>query len=174
MWKHLKHPNIVPLLGVTTDPFQLISEWVPSGDLPSYIGKDTGADRLGLVGAPAVVLLCAYSYHKLSDVAEGLCYLHSRNMVHGDLKGVRGLPPSHFTIMLTPGQPNILVDDSGHARITDFGQAKVTQSLDTIRSASRHGNTPRWAAPEILDEQPPSREADVFSFAMVMIEVCRG
>jgi len=109
-------------------------------------------------------------YHKLSDVAEGLCYLHSRNIVHGDLKGVRGRSRSCFTI-LTPGQPNVLVDDSGHACITDFGQTKVTQSLDTMRTASRHGNTPRWSAPEVLDEQPPSKESDTYSFAMVMIEV---
>ena len=119
-------------------------------------------------------LFHAYSYHKLTDVAEGLCYLHSRNMVHGDLKGVRGCSKSRFTTILTTGQSNILVDDSGRARITDFGQAKVAQSLDTIQSASRHGNTPRWAAPEVLEEQPPSKEADIFSFAMVMIEVRHG
>ena len=118
-------------------------------------------------------LFHTYTRHKLSDVAEGLCYLHSHNMVHGDLKGVRGSFEPRFTTRLTPRQPNILVDDSGRARITDFGLAKVTQSPDTMPSASRHGNTPRWAAPEVLDEGPHSKEADIFSFAMVMIEVCR-
>jgi len=113
----------------------------------------------------------AYSYRKLSDVAEGLCYLHSRNMVHGDLKGVRSRPKPRPVTTLTPDQPNILIGESGHARIADFGQTKVTQCLDTIRSASRHGNTPRWAAPEVLEEQPPSKESDIFSYAMVMVEV---
>jgi len=115
-----------------------------------------------------------YSPHKLWDVAKGLDYLHSRNMVHGDLKGVRGRSESHFATILTLNQPNILVDGSGHARITDFGQTMVTKNPDTMRSASQHGNTPRWAAPEVLGGQPPSREADIFSFAMVMIEVCDG
>jgi len=60
MCKHLKHPNIVPILGVTTEPFQLVSEWVPGGDLPGYVGKNPGADRLGLVCAPTAVLaLCS-------------------------------------------------------------------------------------------------------------------
>ena len=42
-----------------------------------------------------------------------------------------------------------------------------------MRSASGGpGHTARWTAPEILNEgEPYSREADVFSFAMVMIEV---
>ena len=40
MWKHLTHPNIVPLLGVTVSPFQLISTWMSGGDLPGYIEKN--------------------------------------------------------------------------------------------------------------------------------------
>ena len=80
-----------------------------------------------------------------------------------------------FTTILTLCQLNILVDDSDHARITDFGLATVTQNLDSIRSTQpRRGHTTRWAAPEILDEGPHSKEADVFAFAMVMIEVRHG
>jgi len=90
MWKHLTHRNIVPLLGVTIDPPQLVSEWVSGGDLPNYVETNPIADRPRLVGVPALCLSHAYFRRKLSDVAEGLCYLHSRNMVHGDLKGVRG------------------------------------------------------------------------------------
>ena len=39
---------------------------------------------------------------------------------------------------------------------------------------SQYGSTPQWVAPEVLDEGPYSKEADIFSFAMVMIEVCYG
>ncbi|KAF9644146.1 kinase-like protein [Thelephora ganbajun] len=142
MWKRLTHPNIVPLLGITTTPFQLISDWMSGGDLPGYIAKNPDVDRIGL----------------LSDVTEGLYYLHSCNMIHGDLKG-----------------QNILVDDSGHARIVDFGFAIVTRNLDSMSSASHHnGYTPRWTAPEVLDGEPHSKEGDIFSFAMVMIEVFTG
>ena len=69
-------------------------------------------------------------------------------------------------------QANILVDNSGKARIMDFGLAMVTKNLDSIPSTSHHGHTPRWSAPEVLSEGAYSKEADVFSFAMVMIEVC--
>jgi len=67
------------------------------------------------------------------------------------------------------------MDDSGHARIVDFGYTMVTQNLDSIRSASSgYGHTPRWTAPEVLKEGDYSKEADIFSFSMVMIEVCHG
>ena len=47
--KHLKHPNIVPLLGATTEPLELISEWMLGGELLGYIAGHEDADRLSLV-----------------------------------------------------------------------------------------------------------------------------
>jgi len=110
----------------------------------------------------------------LSDVADGLSYLHSCNAIHGSLKGVRDYAGSRFTVVLTPKQSNILVDTTGRARITDLGLAIISQDLDSIRSASaEHGRSERWIAPEILDNQGQySKEGDIFSFAMVVIEVC--
>ena len=55
MWKRLVHPNIVPLLGITPDPLQLISGWMPGGDLTDHIKKHSDADRVSLVGVPFVV-----------------------------------------------------------------------------------------------------------------------
>jgi serine/threonine protein kinase len=96
-------------------------------------------------------------------------------VIHGDLKGVRDHSKSRFTIVFTLSQPNILVDSSGHARIADFGLATVTQNMDSTRSATcHHGHTARWAAPEVLNEGAYTKEADIFSFAMVMIEVRQG
>ncbi|KAF9645725.1 kinase-like protein [Thelephora ganbajun] len=148
MWKHLKHPNILPLLGVTLSPLQLVSNWMPGGDLSGYV-KNSDTNRLGL------------SRHQLSDVAKGLHYLHSRNVIHGDLKGF-----------------NILVDvehNQVHARIADFGLAIVTKNLNSIRlTTSQNFQTPLWCAPEVLYGEDPTKESDIFSFAMVMIEIFTG
>jgi len=83
------------------------------------------------------------------------------------------VPDLLFTPVLTLGQQNVLVDDSGCARIADFGLAGVTQHLDSIQGAlCQHGDTPRWSAPEVLKGGAYSKEADIFSFAMVITEVC--
>jgi serine/threonine protein kinase len=75
--------------------------------------------------------------------------------------------------VLTYVQSNILLDADGHARIADFGLSTVTADADSVQGTSdNQGHTARWTAPEILDDQGTySKEADVFSFAMVAIEV---
>ena len=99
--------------------------------------------------------------------------MHSCDVIHGDLNGVRDYSKRYFATKFTVYQSNILVDVTGHARITDFGLAMVTQDLDSIRSTSaERGHSARWIAMEILSGQGThSKEADVFSFAGVAIEV---
>jgi len=66
-----------------------------------------------------------------------------------------------------------MVDASSRARITDFGFTQNPGTVGEIHVTS--GGTARWTAPEILEERGSwSKEADVFSFAMVMVEVSRG
>ncbi|KAF9778334.1 kinase-like domain-containing protein [Thelephora terrestris] len=117
---------------------EIISSWMPGGDLVGYI-KNSNADRLSL----------------LSDVVEGLCYLHSYDVIHGRLKG-----------------SNVLVDDVGRARISDFGLSRVTNHLNYTWDTRSFA--PQWSAPELLSDGTHSKKADIFSFAMVMVEVFTG
>ena len=56
MWKRLRHPNIVGFIGVTRNPLQFVSEWMPNGILTEYLGENPGANRIGLVShSPAVI-----------------------------------------------------------------------------------------------------------------------
>ena len=66
-----------------------------------------------------------------------------------------------------------MVDESGNARITDFGLATIARDSDSLVDGSDdQGHTLRWAAPEVSGSSAdPSRASDVFSFGMVMIEV---
>ena len=49
MAKHIAHPNIVPLLGVIVNPLELISDWMPGGDLTTYMTNRSDVDRHSLV-----------------------------------------------------------------------------------------------------------------------------
>ena len=66
-----------------------------------------------------------------------------------------------------------MIDQSGNARITDFGLAKIIRGSNSLPSTSEGQNqTLRWTAPEILESGiAASEESDVYSFAMVTIEV---
>ena len=93
-------------------------------------------------------------------------------MIHGDLKGVCECPKHPPNLLIHVSQPSVLVDDTGRARLTDFGLAAVVLDFGSVGSI-KDGHAVRWAAPEILDkEQPVSKKSDVYSFAMVTIEVC--
>jgi len=79
-----------------------------------------------------------------------------------------------ISISLTLMQPNILVNGVGRARITDFGLAMMPQNPASKRDFF-NDQTARWRAPEILHESGTySKKADIFAFAMVMIEVRCG
>ena len=51
-WKHLRHPNILPLIGVTfgESHFAMVSEWMGNGNVNEFVRKDPDANRTALVG----------------------------------------------------------------------------------------------------------------------------
>lgn len=64
------------------------------------------------------------------------------------------------------------MEELGHVRIADFGLARITKGLGSLPSLSRQeGYTILWVAPEVWSQEEYSPKADIFSFAMVMIEV---
>lgn len=63
------------------------------------------------------------------------------------------------------------MDDAGIGRLTDFGLSRVVSGLDSAAPMT-DGHAVRWTAPEVLDmEQPVTKASDVYSFAMVIVEV---
>ena len=71
---------------------------------------------------------------------------------------------------------NILVDSNGHARLAGFSLLTLTPDKPGITFLDSTGDTVQqvggvqWSAPEVLNGGAPSKEADVFSLAMVMVE----
>lgn len=113
LWKHLKHQNITPLLLllkymqhqiISPIPYPIINvnfllplknDWT----LPEYIEEHPEADRVALVGIYFIMFTLHSSSHQLSDVARGLNYLHSYDVVHTELKGVRSSCSSYITVL---------------------------------------------------------------------------
>ncbi|KAK7823327.1 mitogen-activated protein kinase kinase kinase 5, partial [Quercus suber] len=99
----LKHPNIVQYYDseIVDSWLRIYLEYVPGGSIKKYI-KDNGAIPESDIRR--------FTTHILS----GLDYLHSKNIVHRDIKGA-----------------NLLIDSSGVVRLADFGTAKcLVQGLE--------------------------------------------
>ena len=63
------------------------------------------------------------------------------------------------------------MNDSGCARITDFGEATLVKDENSVESdPDVPAFTLRWAAPEVLEGGIISKKADIFSFVMLIIE----
>jgi serine/threonine protein kinase len=116
----------------------------------------------------------------LKDVIGGLHYLHSKQVVHGDLKGVslrsNLTQQTMMMMMMMYIQDNILVDDFGSARLCDFGLASLPQGT---KASTRVGvGSTRYMAPELFDigtecdESPkPTAASDVYALSSVTLEV---
>ena len=110
--------------------------------------------------------------------------MHSQGMIHGDLKGVR-----FFTARVTstlpslPTKANILIDQTGCARLADFGLLTIISDPKYLLSSSSHtqGGTVRWMSPErIAPEQfgfknsRPTISSDCYALGMVIYETISG
>ncbi|KAJ6459915.1 kinase-like domain-containing protein [Mycena sanguinolenta] len=151
VWQSLKHEYILPLIGIDRETFPLsfcmISPWMRHGTVLQYL------DRHGRADVDKLLL----------QVAEGVGYLHSKKIVHGDLRGM-----------------NILVSDNSSACLADFGLTRVfAASTDT--SSTNHAGSTRWWAPELMqpsafgfDRFKRTPNSDVYALACVCVELHTG
>ncbi|CAA7264551.1 unnamed protein product [Cyclocybe aegerita] len=152
-WHRLCHRNVSQLFGIVQSPYSIamVSQWCDNGTVSNYLKQCPDANRLKL----------------LVQVASGITYLHTLNIIHGDLKG-----------------GNILVDQSGNAIITDFGLSKVMEEMsDTMNmGTSFFAGSTRWMAPELINALVADEGvipsittfSDVYAFASVCLELASG
>ncbi|KAJ3823551.1 kinase-like protein [Lentinula raphanica] len=143
--KNLRHPNIVKYKGFVKTRMHLyiILEFCENGSL-SQIGKRFGKFPEGLVGV------------YVSQVLEGLCYLHEQGVIHRDIKGA-----------------NILTNKDGTVKLADFGVASSTTVPSGSSSADVVGS-PYWMAPEVIEQSGATTASDIWSLGCVVIELLEG
>ncbi|KIK45718.1 hypothetical protein CY34DRAFT_493401 [Suillus luteus UH-Slu-Lm8-n1] len=155
----LKHRNILSVYGYTYGFglfMAIVSPWAENGNLTTYLERKDAH------------LTMVRRFQILRDIADGLHYLHTNNVIHGDLTG-----------------PNVLIHGDGTACLADFGLSLVYSEVMSISLASWtstfHGNF-RWLAPELLGEPDneldnelpvrPSKCSDVYSFGGITLQLC--
>ncbi|KAF8640370.1 hypothetical protein AX17_000041 [Amanita inopinata Kibby_2008] len=145
--KDLDHPNIVQYLGFEETPSNLsiFLEYVPGGSVGSCLLKHGRFDEN---------VTKSFTY----QILDGLHYLHSRGILHRDLKA-----------------DNILVEMSGVCKISDFGISKRTDDIGGGAFTAMQG-TVFWMAPEVINTQKKGYnfKVDIWSVGCVLLEMWAG
>ncbi|KAJ8080061.1 mitogen-activated protein kinase kinase kinase [Marasmius tenuissimus] len=142
----LDHPNIVQYLGFEETPTNLNTflEYVPGGSVGSILLKH------GKLSEPVTISFSA-------QILTGLEYLHSKGILHRDLKA-----------------SNILVGMDGVCKISNFRQSKRTTKHRRAHTAMRGSSF--WMAPEVLS--PPKNgydcKVDIWSLGCMILEMLTG
>jgi len=148
----LYHPYLVLLMGAIAEPFNLsiVTEFCKGGNLFELLYKK-----------PNVNLTWELKKKILLQIAIGMNYLHTNNppVLHRDLKSLN--------ILLTN---NIEKDsDTTDIKISDFGLSRLYQ-----KSCIMSGNlgTCYWMAPEIIVNKKYTTKVDVYSYGIIIWEMC--
>lgn len=131
----------------------LSMEYAPGGSLQNLL------DRAASLGKQVPI---SEAVRITAEVAEGLALLHSKDVVHRDIK------PN-----------NILFGEKWHAKLADLGLAQILHS-DSMRSrlsqSEPHPGTPAYMSPE--QSTPPypvlTSASDVYALGMVLFEMLTG
>ena len=148
----LRHPNIVQYLGCssTAEHLNIFLEYVPGGSVQTMLNS---------YGALPEPLVRSF----VRQILTGLSYLHNRDVIHRDIKGA-----------------NILVDNKGTIKISDFGVSKKLEASNILQGANNNKHRPSlqgsvfWMAPEVVKQTSYTRKADIWSLGCLVVEMMTG
>ncbi|WFD04234.1 mitogen-activated protein kinase kinase kinase [Malassezia obtusa] len=144
--KTIEHPNIVHYLDSYADNeyLNIFLEYVPGGSVVALL-RNYGAFEEQLV------------QNFVRQILQGLLFLHSQAIVHRDIKGA-----------------NILVDNKGGVKISDFGISKKVESGLLVKGRGQRGmlqGSVFWMAPEVVKQTSYTPKADIWSVGCLIVEM---
>jgi serine/threonine-protein kinase len=145
----LNHNNIVGVydFDVQDEMYYIVMEYVSGGTLKK---------KLTSLSAEGKQIPLSETVQSVLEIADALAYAHSRGMVHRDIK---------------PG--NIMIDESGHAVLTDFGIAKIL-SGPTVTATGAMIGTPAYMSPEQGLGQPGDERSDLYALGVLFYQMVTG
>lgn len=170
------HPNIVQYYGKCVgmenddDAVGLVMELCELGNLYKAIGearwiRNLLKDGRDITEFEKTIGYMFYSNWPLRlkmacDIAAGMAYLHSREIIHRDL--------TSYNVVLSQGSRN---GNVWNAKVCDFERSRRIPHGTTIPRSDNLPNSPAWAAPEVLRNEDYSLQADVFSMGVILWEI---
>ncbi|OEL29770.1 putative L-type lectin-domain containing receptor kinase S.7 [Dichanthelium oligosanthes] len=150
----LKHPNLVQLQGWCTerDELLLVYEFMSNGSLDEALHPCLGGELY-------VTLNWSRRYNVAVGIASAVAYLHEehdKQVIHRDIKS-----------------SNILLDSCFSPRLGDFGLARL-KDHDTSPRSTLAAGTVGYLAPEYLQMGKATEKSDVYSYGVVLLEICTG
>ena len=137
----VRHPNVIWMYGVHhngSSEFLILTAFADLGSLSDHITRSVPEKQLK--GWPELLEIAR-------QAAQGLSYLHGRDIVHGDVKA-----------------SNVCIGANYKAMVADYG-------MSDLKARCRGPNFMRVAAlmaPELHGGAPSSKEADVYAFGVVL------
>jgi serine/threonine protein kinase len=141
----LNHPNIVQVydFGSEGDLAYIVMEHIQGKELKDYFDS---SERFTL----------EKGFKLMIELLDALDFAHEAGIIHRDIK---------------PG--NVMVDHAGHAKLTDFGVARVNDPDGPQGEATRVGaqvGTPSYMSPEQVQGGTIDRRSDVFSAGIIFYQ----
>ncbi|KAG0663666.1 hypothetical protein C6P45_000766 [Maudiozyma exigua] len=162
-WKKLKHPFILPLLESRVENNGImysLTEKIDNGTLYDLV---ISWDSIANTKIP-YTRRCRYTVDLAYEVIEAIAYMHSLNIVHGDIK-----------------LENCLLQESHKEKpkwklyVCDFGMSHdiVNDNPNVPNAPSNIGSLP-YASPELLTENQISYKSDVWAFGVMLYTMLLG